>query len=142
MVYELLREFLLILCFWLGKGGTKFHSSVCSFLMPPWSGSWIQLEVYGSCWEGREQWGGKIDVFKVSLTLYTNTNITTAFISEAFYVVWLSCQVSAYSNCRHAAQNVMYLYIFSTVDDLWNVNGQQHTFDFLWTGSSLVAGKN
>jgi len=36
----------------------------------------------------------------------------------------------------------MYLYIFSTFHDLWNVNGQQHTFDFLWTGSSLVAGKD
>lgn len=34
------------------------------------------------------------------------------------------------------------IYIFSTFHDLRNVNGQQHTFDFLWTGSSLVAGKD
>lgn len=81
-------------------------------------------------------------MFKVSLTVYTSTNITNAFISEALYVVWLSCRVSTYSKCRLAAQNVMYLYIFSTFHDLWNVNGQQHTFDFLWTGSSLVAGKD
>lgn len=32
--------------------------------------------------------------------------------------------------------------IFSTFHDLCNVNGQQHTFDFLWTGSSLVVGKD
>jgi len=42
----------------------------------------------------------------VSLTLYTSTNTITAFISEAIYVVWLSCWVSTYSKCRHAAQNM------------------------------------
>jgi hypothetical protein len=59
------------------------------------------------------------------------------------FVVWLSCWVSAYSICRHAAQNMVYLCIFSTFNDLCNVNGQQrHTFGFLWTGSSLVARKD
>jgi len=32
MLYELYCEFLLMLCFWLGKGGTKLHSSVFSCL--------------------------------------------------------------------------------------------------------------